>query len=56
MQKEILLVAQSVSGEKDLPEEIIFEAIELALATATKKRYQGFRKHLANHHHKKKCD
>ena len=41
MQKEILLVAQSVSGEKDLPEETIFEAIELALATATKKRYQG---------------
>ena len=40
MQKEILLVAQSVSGEKDLPEETIFEAIELALATATKKRYQ----------------
>ena len=39
MQKEILLVAQSVSGEKDLPEETIFEAIELALATATKKRY-----------------
>ena len=39
MQNEILLVAESVSGEKDLPKEVIFEAIESALATATKKRY-----------------
>ena len=39
MQNEILLVAESVSGEKGLPKEAIFEAIELALATATKKRY-----------------
>ena len=40
MQNEILLVAQSVSGEKGLPQDSIFEAIELAMATATKKRYQ----------------
>jgi len=40
MENEILLVAESVSGEKDLPKESIFEAIEQALATATKKRYQ----------------
>ena len=39
MQNEILLVAESVSGEKNLPKEVIFEAIELALASATKKRY-----------------
>ena len=39
MQKEILLVAEAVSGEKGLPQEAIFEAIEQALATATKKRY-----------------
>ena len=39
MQKEILLVAEAVSGEKGLPPEAIFEAIEQALATATKKRY-----------------
>ena len=40
MQNEILLVAESVSGEKELPREVIFEAIESALATATKKRYK----------------
>jgi len=40
MQNEILLVAQSVSGEKGISQDSIFEAIELALATATKKRYQ----------------
>ena len=39
MTKEILLVAEAVSNEKGVPEDIIFEAIELALATATKKRY-----------------
>ena len=39
MQNEILLVAESVSGEKGLPQEVIFEAIESALATATKRRY-----------------
>tara|TARA_X000000368_G_C23031318_1_gene712714 strand:+ start:363 stop:1835 length:1473 start_codon:yes stop_codon:yes gene_type:complete len=40
MEKEILLVADAVSGEKGLPKSAIFEAIELALATATKKRYE----------------
>tara|TARA_B100001173_G_scaffold78357_1_gene66872 strand:- start:1003 stop:2475 length:1473 start_codon:yes stop_codon:yes gene_type:complete len=40
MQNEILLVAEAVSGEKGLPKSSIFEAIEMALATATKKRYQ----------------
>ncbi len=39
MNKEILLVAEAVSNEKDVPKEVIFEAIEVALATATKKRY-----------------
>jgi N utilization substance protein A len=39
MTKEILLVAEAVSNEKGVSESIIFEAIELALATATKKRY-----------------
>ena len=38
MNKEILLVAEAVSNEKDVPKEVIFEAIELALATATRKR------------------
>lgn len=39
MTKEILLVAEAVSAEKGVSQDIIFEAIELALATATKKRY-----------------
>lgn len=39
MSKEILLVAEAVSNEKGVAEEIIFEAIEQALASATKKRY-----------------
>ena len=36
MNKEILLVAEAVSNEKDVPKGVIFEAIEVALATATK--------------------
>jgi N utilization substance protein A len=39
MKKEILLVADAVSHEKGVDRNVIFEAIELALATATKKRY-----------------
>jgi N utilization substance protein A len=39
MTKEILLVAEAVSAEKGVSEDIIFEAIESALAMATKKRY-----------------
>ncbi|XOV85958.1 MAG: transcription termination factor NusA [Pseudomonadota bacterium] len=39
MSKEILLVVESVSNEKGVPPEIIFDALEIALATATKKRY-----------------
>ncbi|SQD80224.1 transcription termination factor NusA [Moritella yayanosii] len=41
MNKEILLVVDAVSNEKALPREKIFEAMEIALATATKKRYEG---------------
>lgn len=39
MAKEILLVAEAVSNEKGVDKEVIFEAIEQALATATRKRY-----------------
>ena len=39
MSKEILLLVESVSNEKGVSEEIIFDALEVALATATKKRY-----------------
>ena len=40
MSKEILLVVESVSNEKGVPPAVIFEALELALATATKKNYE----------------
>jgi len=39
MNKEIFLVAEAVSNEKGVPKEVIFEAMEEALAMATKKRY-----------------
>ena len=35
-----MLVAEAVSNEKDVPKDVIFEAIELALATATKRRFE----------------
>ena len=38
MNKEILLVVDSVSNERGVSKDVIFESIELALATATKKR------------------
>lgn len=41
MSKEILLVAESVSNEKGVSKEVIFEAIEAALASATQKKYGG---------------
>jgi len=37
--KEILMVVEAVSNEKGVDESIIFEAIEAALASATRKRY-----------------
>ncbi|MYE13787.1 MAG: transcription termination/antitermination protein NusA [Gammaproteobacteria bacterium] len=40
MSKEILIVVESLSHEKGVPKEVIFDALESALATATKKRYQ----------------
>ena len=41
MSKEILLVVEAVSNEKDVPKEIIFEAMEAALASATRKKHGG---------------
>ena len=41
MKKEILLVVDVVSNEKDVGKEIIFEAIEAALASATRKKHGG---------------
>jgi len=39
MSKEILYVADAVSNEKGVDKEIIFQAIEAALATATRKKH-----------------
>ena len=41
MSKDILLVVEAVSHEKDVPKEIIFEAMEAALASATRKKHGG---------------
>lgn len=41
MNKEILLVVEAVSNEKGVAKETIFQAVEAALATATKKRHEG---------------
>ena len=46
MSKEILYVVDAVSNEKNLEAEDIFEAVEIAIATATRKKYgaeQDFR-------------
>ncbi len=39
--KDILMVVEAVSNEKGVDKEVIFDAIETALATATKKRHGG---------------
>jgi len=39
MNKEILMVVDAVSNEKGVDKEIIFEALEAALASATRKKY-----------------
>ncbi len=41
MNKEILAVVEAVSNEKAVPRERIFEALETALATATKKKHEA---------------
>ncbi|MBB1087495.1 transcription termination/antitermination protein NusA [Lysobacter sp. SG-8] len=39
MSKDLLLVVDAVANEKGVPRDVIFEAIEAALASAAKKRY-----------------
>ncbi|ANF56072.1 transcription termination factor NusA [Halotalea alkalilenta] len=41
MSKEILLVVDAISNEKGVPRGVIFEAVEAALASATRKRFEG---------------
>lgn len=40
MSKEILYVAEALSNEKNVSKEVIYEAIEVALATATRKKHR----------------
>ena len=39
MSKEILLVVDAISNEKGVPRDVIFEAVEAALASASRKRF-----------------
>ena len=39
MSKEVLLVVEGIANEKRVPKEAIFQAIEEALAMATRKRH-----------------
>ena len=41
MSKEILTVVDAISNEKGVPREVIFEAVEAALASASRKRFEG---------------
>src|SRR3989344_1447200 len=41
MGNEILMIVDAVSREKGVDKEIIFQALEAALATATRKRHKG---------------
>ncbi|HET7922477.1 MAG TPA: NusA N-terminal domain-containing protein, partial [Gammaproteobacteria bacterium] len=41
MNKEILLVVDAVSNEKGVEKSVIFEALEAALASATRKKHGG---------------
>ena len=43
MNKEILMVVDAVSNEKGVDKEVIFEALEAALASATRKKHGGNR-------------
>ncbi|HSH83579.1 MAG TPA: transcription termination factor NusA, partial [Guyparkeria sp.] len=41
MSKEILAVVDAISNEKGVPRTVIFEAVEAALASASRKRFEG---------------
>ena len=41
MGNEVLMIVDAVSREKGIDKEIIFQAVEAALATATRKRHKG---------------
>ncbi|MCA1772606.1 MAG: transcription termination factor NusA [Halomonas sp.] len=41
MSKEILMVVDAISNEKGVPRDVIFEAVEAALASASRKRFDS---------------
>src|SRR3954451_23299134 len=41
MSREILLLVDALAREKNVDKEVVFGALEFALAQATKKRYEG---------------
>ncbi len=41
MAKEILQIVEAMSNEKDISRQAVFESLEVALATAAKKKFQG---------------
>lgn len=50
MSKELLLVVETVSNEKAVSEEVIFDALETALEAATRKQYRGEKEAYAAFH------
>jgi len=41
MNREMLMLVEAISHEKNVERDVVFGAVELALAQATKKLYQG---------------
>ena len=41
MNRELLMLVDAISREKNVERDVVFGAVELALASATKKLYQG---------------
>jgi len=40
MSREVLMLADALAREKNVDRDIVFEALEMALASASKKRYE----------------
>ena len=41
MSREVLLLVDALAREKNVDKDVVFGALEFALAQATKKRYEG---------------
>lgn len=41
MNRELLMLVEAISREKNVERDVVFGAVELALAQATKKLYEG---------------